>query len=133
MGPGVKVSRGFAGRIVDRMGHIEAMMRARIEMHVELDQRRGSPGDQRLQPRRLVRRFPSKHLVEPFAKDVGNAECGLERGRVFALLDGGNGLSRQVYPVSQIALRHLACQKAMEFDLIGHTLWRHSQNPRLRP
>ena len=49
----------------------------------------------------------------------------LKRGRVFTLLNGGDGLARHAHLVAQIALRHFAGEEAQRPYIVGEGCLRH--------
>ena len=61
---------------------------------------------------------PPKNLFERLAKDMRDAERYLKGRRIFALLDGGDGLARDADLVAEITLSHLASEEAQSSYIV---------------
>ena len=56
-------------------------------------------------------------------EDPGDLEGHLERGRVFALLDGDDRLAGYADSIGQVCLRHLAIGEPQRPDRVGDVRW----------
>ena len=69
-----------------------------------------------------------KHLSNPDAKHLGDAESGFQRGGIFILLDGVDRLAGDADLFGQLALGHFALLEAEPADVIADGA--HSHTPR---
>jgi uncharacterized protein (TIGR02466 family) len=70
--------------------------------------------------------LPLEHFLERLVEDASDAERGLERGGIFALLDRGDGLTRDANRDAELGLGHLAREEAQRADLVGDTALSHA-------
>ena len=63
-----------------------------------------------------------EHLIDPLAKDVGDAKGEFQRRRMALLLDRGDGLSGETDAPPQFGLGHVLRQEAQQADFVAHRL-----------
>ena len=67
--------------------------------------------------------FVAKHLVKGCLKRQGNLERNLEAGRVLALLDRNNGLSRYSDAIGKLLLGHFIAGETQLSNIVCDSSW----------
>ncbi len=69
--------------------------------------------------------LPLEDVADLDTEDFGDAEGGLQRGRIFVLFDGGDGLAGHADGVGQLLLGHLIVEKTQFPDVVADATLAH--------